>query len=207
MKDICRLLFLVFFALLTTFQFSCKKNSEPKHNTIPEEVKSYYLFQPGSYWIYHNTKTNYIDCTYINSPPEFYQTKFILDDGRTVYSITDHYNINFEGHIFHTCAIDPDVVSFGYFMAYNAGIPMGEARHYYDNYFFENLNFYDSLPLSNQYFFRVKETKDSHLPDQGTPYIWAMSFLSAKNIGLIQTTLTISNNDSTWNLIRYHVVQ
>ncbi|MEI7898274.1 MAG: hypothetical protein WCJ26_14645 [bacterium] len=202
----------LFYLSLAALQISCSKSSETLYLTVSDQVKAYYLFQPGTYWIYQNSKSHQVDCTYISSPPEFYQEKFILDDNKTVHSVTDHYMIRFEGHIFRWCAIEPDVVSFGNssppdFMAYNAGIPLGDARHYYNHYYFENLNFYNEVMMGSRNFFSVSETRDTHPPEPGTSFSRAMSFLSAKNVGLIQTTIVNSNHDSTWNLIRYHIVQ
>jgi hypothetical protein len=42
---------------------SCKKD---KDYPVPEEMKQYFVFQKGSYWIYKNDSTGELDSTYVN---------------------------------------------------------------------------------------------------------------------------------------------
>ena len=211
MQDYKRVVIIPLFSLILVFQTACNKNTEPVHYTIPEDLKAFFLFQPGSYWIYQNSATNKVDCTWIVTQPEFHESKNILDDGRTVSSITDHCTITFEGFFFRYCQIDPFVVGYGNswytdFMAYNAGIPTGDARHYYNNYYFENIHFYDSLQVGGHTFSEVAETKDSHFEYQGTQSK-SICFFPAKNVGLVQIKNSNSGVDTTWILVRYHIVQ
>ena len=52
-------------SLLVIFSESCKKSIP--YYPVSDDMKQFFVFQKGSYWIYKNDSTNLIDSTYINS--------------------------------------------------------------------------------------------------------------------------------------------
>jgi hypothetical protein len=92
---------------------ACKKVPE---YTISDSMKKYFLYQPGSYWIYRDDFTGSIDSTYVNSYRVFFK------DGRTGSKTTERYEIlfvNFQSvflndyMIMYTSCDEPDHMSVG----------------------------------------------------------------------------------------------
>ena len=58
-------------ALLTLSLSCCRRDDDQpmQHHTLllPQEVKDYLLFKPGTYWVYQNNKTQELDSVYVVS--------------------------------------------------------------------------------------------------------------------------------------------
>lgn len=48
------------FIILSVFCFQCKKSSSPIYEILPE-TKEWTVFQPGTWWLYKNLRTNSTD--------------------------------------------------------------------------------------------------------------------------------------------------
>jgi hypothetical protein len=186
---------------------ACNKN-KINHKTIPDDLKQWYLYQQGSYWIYQNNKTSKIDCTYISAPPIFSQGKLERDDG-SIYEIDDNIGIDFNSNLIHSCSIDPDEVfimtypittNYLYLSAYEKGVKF---TNYDDAY--EYVTDYDSLLINNQYFHNVRCTRDWSGLTCGDTTIY--TFFYSQHLGLISLNKNYGKYDTTWNLIRFHPLQ
>jgi hypothetical protein len=198
-------LFLVFLMVA-----GCKKTSEPGHSIISDDMKSWYLYQQGSYWIFENNKSSKTDCTFINKEPLFWQENLYKDDG-SLRAIIDHFVISYNGNIFQFCGIDPEEVELNvqeadHLPMFYTNITVG--RKYSDYYdVFEYVSHYDSIQIADHYFKDVRKTKFSCLMSDNSPDSFAVTFFVAKNIGIISLNKVIAGIDTTWNVIRYHAVQ
>jgi hypothetical protein len=92
---------------------ACKKIPE---YTISDSMKKYFLYQPGSYWIYRDDFTGSIDSTYVTSYRDFFT------DGKTGSKTTERYEwlyVNFQSvflydyMIIYTSCDEPDYMSVG----------------------------------------------------------------------------------------------
>ena len=84
---------------------SCKKESggNPESNRstykIPQDVKDYFYFAPGSYWIYQNQRTQELDSVYVvdrSSRMVHYTNEPIDEELCFVHYYDEHYGVLFE---------------------------------------------------------------------------------------------------------------
>ncbi len=195
-------------ALILFFSVGCKKK-ERVHYTIADDVKQYGLFQKGSYWIYLNETTNQIDCTYVNQPPIFCTNNLEgpedepLIDNIFIY-LTSKYieKIRMTGTYlmenFNPVSLNPMYIS---------GINLHESRLFGSNIYTYVAEF-DSLYIEGRTYYQVIQTRVV-TPIIGNSIIDTIiqNFFLAKSIGLIQIQREYPTTNTTWSLLRYHVVQ
>jgi hypothetical protein len=203
--------FFLFSCVVSITFCGCKKSSQPIHYVISDEIKQWYLYQKGSYWIYQNENTLQIDSTSISKDPSFWQDNFYKDDG-SLGAITDHIDISYDGNVLQTCNITPGEVEIstreaGYHkIAFLSNIEEGK-KLILSEYTYEYIHHYDSLAIYNQYFHDVRQTRfSSSLNSNGTDSL-ALNLFFARHIGLIKLTQSRSGTDTTWSVIRYHPIQ
>jgi hypothetical protein len=194
------------FCLAVNFIFiqGCHKQ-EPFIETIPEQLRVYSIFQAGSFWIYKNETTREIDSTFIHFPPQF--TYFQVDEylffelcdinyGGTLISSSlsswDEYRITKKNELSSPCLR-------------SASFQPGYIYSYYHNTYFKNISYFDSLIINDNVFYDVMNTlyKTTNENQDTLTY----TFYLAKSVGLVKLNLKINNFDTTWSLLRYHVVQ
>jgi hypothetical protein len=61
---------LVYILLISLFFISCRKEKEPIPNenqnfSIPDDIKDYCFFKPGTFWVYQDSLTGMIDSMYV----------------------------------------------------------------------------------------------------------------------------------------------
>jgi len=171
---------------------------------IPEQLRVYSIFQAGSFWIYKNETTGEIDSTFINFPPQFtyseidkgmFLEKCVINYFSSIiyssYVFLDEYRITIKNKLPGTC-----LKSFSFEPGY---------IYLYDQYsFFKNINYYDSLRINDKIFYSVMNTqyRTTTLDMDTLTY----TFYLAKSVGLVNLNLKINDQDTTWSLLRYHVV-
>jgi hypothetical protein len=71
--------------------------------------------------------------------------------------------------------------------------------------FLKNIEFFDSSVLNGNTYYSVIHTKLQHIADNGDTLNF--TFYIAKSVGLIKYVQNVGNTDTTWSLVRYHVIQ
>ena len=204
---------LVLFCVVLT---GCKKSggvymdmSYPTYK-IPDNLKKWTIYKPGSYWVYLNEKTQVIDCTSFKHGPYDY-----IDGGI-------EYNWFFVRGPFLN-KIDVRAVSKGNAMVFIAlntpGIGIGLTNKtlidtvnadttlqwkYLDYSFVEHL---DSTIINGNKFTNVFHTRTIFLSSYNIGYLTGYDYYWAKGVGLIRLTEKRTNGDTTWSLVRWNTVQ
>jgi hypothetical protein len=182
----------------------CNKKPKVDHYTISDEIKQWYLFQKGSYWIYINDVTQKTDSTYINEIPEFAETWAHPENG----PIVDNYTIYFKDSFLLESSVSPFNIGL---LSYHgsaglAFVPsVGEGKMFFiDSGIYEYIHHYDSIFLNNQTFYDIRHTRSSGPTGMDT---LKFDYYFSKFIGLIKFGYSRGEKDTTWSLLRYHVVQ
>jgi hypothetical protein len=188
----------------------CKKSSSPTYYAVPDDLKQWYLYQKGSYWVYTNNQSSKIDCTFLSKDPKYWDEYFFLDD-KSVGAITQHIDSYYESPLFQICNIVHYQVnlatSYSYInYVYINNIREGEQWKEDEYHTFEYIGFYDTIQIQDNIYNNVRETKYEFLTSnmQDT---YSLTTFFAKNIGVIRITKKFGSVDTTWNILRYNVKQ
>jgi hypothetical protein len=73
------------------------------------------------------------------------------------------------------------------------------------DYRFKIINIYDSITLNSNIFYNVIETRSRSIISKYDSVVYHVYL--ARSIGLIKLELHQNNVDSTWSLLRFHVLQ
>lgn len=215
---------LISFLLLSVF-FSCRQEivERVSFKRIPNEMKAYWNFKPGTYWIYKDSISNYIDSVYVSD--------LKLDSG---YGFQGKQKIVFQALQLTTLNLNGDEIKYRVTTTYtqnkaeNFSIVYANKTIHNPNYYFvgENTSFIypylvgltsentiysypynDTCVLMNLFplyngFADVIEFKNTR-----NAFEYANKSFSyyAKNIGLIKYEVPDSNKFR--RLISYHIVQ
>ena len=193
-----------FIALILFFLAGCKKK-ERVHYTIADDVKQYGLFQKGSYWIYLNESTNQIDCTYVSQPPVFYTENL---EGPEDEPLID--NIFVYGPIFSKLWLTGNYLflenGFSIWAVFLSDVKVGNNRIIGSSKY-QCLKMYDTLSINGIKFFQVLHTKYAALLLEGSIDSVINQFFIVPKIGIVKMRKACDQSDTTWSLLRYHVVQ
>ena len=184
----------------------CTKKNDRTHYTIPDSLKSYCVFNKGSFWKYQLGSTSIYDSTSINLGPEYYTED---NDSHENGVLNDVVKIEFYSTLFREFYID------------NTGLTVYQSNeeesaiwtvllpgHKFINTsseIFEYLEFLDSLTLNGNSYHKIihsRYTIHTSVPDS-----LKYEFFIAKGVGLVIFKKEMNGTDSTWNLITYHVSQ
>ncbi len=204
---------LLAFLLLLITLIGCKK-TERSVSYFPDELKPYALFGMGSYWIYKNDIIGKEDSTYLLSPPVL-SFVYIGETGPKEEWLFSHYGGNFLTSV----PGRPDSEDSGYVLCHSfkgasgsisiisGNIYKGYYRHStYSNYSFEVLSTSDTLRIDSNIYVNVLVTQYVSFPFQNHDSVKCTYFFD-KSHGLIKYTYHTNGQDSTWNLVRSHVVR
>lgn len=199
-----RIFFFIQVLFILLIFLGCNKESGWKEY-IPEQLKQYSIFQEGSYWVYKNEITGAIDSSYISSPPDYRYGDPVNNPPLNTYEsceisyggtflshasiTTDQYRLDLKKHYLILCLCS--YFQIGYTLGGNPS--------------FKNLNYFDSLIVNNKTFYKVMNTQNQELINPGDTITYT-NFL-AKSIGLIKFRVNRNHKDTTWSILRYHVVQ
>jgi len=174
----------------------CKKPEEKIY--VQDAFKEWTLFQYGSYWIYLNEKNSRSDSAYLYSYPLtlFYK---LPGDGK-LYELIIFQVLNI-GEFKLAAEKDKSIMLIlgkvrGYALA--SLVTSGLSDQVSTTCWV--VNRYDSLVVNNHMFLDVIHTRDT-FSNSITDYYFA------KKIGLIKYAIKNELGDTTWSLLRYHVVQ
>jgi hypothetical protein len=181
-----------------TFMVSCKK--EPEKIYVQDSFKEWACFQNGSYWIYLNESSNRSDSSSLYYGPSTWFYK-LTGDGK-LYEMNS-YQIQNIGEFRVGARVDYSFFSVqGIFLhgtyVLTSSVTSGLSDQVSQTCWV--LKRYDSLTVNNQLFSDVIHTRDTFSNSINDYYV-------AKNVGLIKFAIKNGYGDSTWSLLRYHVIQ
>ena len=191
----------LFFICLITFITGCQKEGTKVY--IQDSFKKWTLFNPGSYWIYYNEQTMKLDSVYVDTIPLEYF--YPPDKDKIHYEIIIYNAVNLAEFTLGARADDSFLLCegsaghdfiFSYRVSANISQNITEACGV--------VHRYDTLTINNIKFFNVIHIRDSSTNN----FLYSrQDYFFAKNIGIIKYSKTSSSLDTTWSLLRYHVVQ
>jgi hypothetical protein len=196
---------LIIFCML--FPAACKKSSEPFYSVIPADIRENFLFQKGSYWIYQNNLSGRVDSVRIEKDPEFGKETIYNDDG-TVAGYDDRAAFNYVGSIIHSCSIMTSTVYVSTTVSYPSidyFTSMVPGRSYPYNGIVSYVQHLDSLKINDRTYYDIKHLMHSVVFTNGDSAI--VNALFSRHTGMIQLTSGLNGHDTTWSLLRYHVIQ
>jgi hypothetical protein len=194
--------------VLLLTEAGCKKK-EPTYYYIDNSFKEWVLFQKGSYWVYLNENNQILDSTFINmqprtgfTPPEsegidrFEQTYYDLSNSfiKSVAIDCDH------NYSFASLELNFQTDGVGY-TAISSAMLKGTGAGGYN--YLTLVEVLDTLILNSNIFLNVIHTRTL---DPFNDNIYNDGYF-AKNIGLVKLSIKTDSFDSTWSLLRWHVVQ
>lgn len=180
----------------------------PTNYYIDNSFMPWALFQKGSYWVYLNDNGQVLDSTYITAKSD---TGFNppLSENSDHYEWITYQVSNGFYKVAQICKEQNDSYLLlsgfyprGYwFYVLNSFMTTGlTSVSPYSLYVVERL---DTMHLNNNLFTNVIHTRDTDYYENS----WRHDYYFAKNIGLVQFSVKTSTFDSTWSLVRWHVVQ
>ena len=209
---------------LTILIFSgCSKDS---YYPVDNEIKPYFVFQPGSYWIYENDSTGSIDSVWANgtfSPTSDFDntskpTQLITVNLKSSFLVSiqlfgqrceERYAVFVSTFVFDDTSESNSVAMFPVF--FPDWLP--EKQNIQDpcvSYFVDTFRFILSDTINNSPFenilYTYSRSKDSSLTNSRfhSREIWI-----AKNVGIIKIIEKYRNynTERSYSLLRYHVKQ
>ncbi len=197
--------FILFCCIILLVSSCSKKNVETIY--IPEYLKQYGVFQVGSYWVFKNELTGIIDSSFIVSPPYFYFYQSSDLSEPAIQECDERY----EGTFLGVSNLIPDDYSIGFKSGtegnclknktFQPGYIFQEDQ--FDSY--KEINSFDSLIVNNVKYYNVLNTQYESESYKGDSIL--LTFYLVKSIGLIKYDQRIGDQDTTWSLLRYHIIQ
>ncbi|MCX6305627.1 MAG: hypothetical protein NT040_11725 [Bacteroidetes bacterium] len=188
-------LYLIFLLLLFA---GCRKKNEPTY--ISEKLKSFAVFQVGSYWIYKNEKTGNLDSIFISEVPHFF-----FNGNENIPPFVQECSMRYGGTIISGSVVYPENEELVFQNDHS-----GSCIQFYtptpgSNGSFSNISTFDSLEINNKYYHEVINTKNRFQFSNGDTLIY--TFFIAKSVGIIKLNKKTNDSDTTWSLLRNRSVQ
>ena len=222
MKNIVYLCFAASMLLMLQAS-SCTKPENPKvdctNNTtpLPQMAKDYFLFKNGSYWVYQNSTTNQFDSFYVDEFVDATGDNNQFQNGNKLKGCYEFYAYKLNGGLIGkiNCVLYPLLPSNDrnyaeqtfFYDEYNNKVTgqsfakfafIGDSLLPTSNVLGSTINIMDSIGVDGVFF------HDIIIQNSTTGVDYAQQSYFAKNIGLIQFT---TNNNQTYELIKYHINQ
>ena len=183
---------------------SCKKD-EKQYLDVDQSFREWVLFRKGSYWIYLNERSMKKDSSYLTNEPSF---GYLPPDP----DINKHYQqiyYQLENSFIKTVEIDRGInesmLAFDHsfpvgifvtlFDGYTNGTSMGTE---YNCYYIEKI---DTMIINSNVFTNLIHTKVV------IPNTLQYDYYFMKNVGWVKYSIKTNTIDTTWSLLRYHVIQ
>ncbi len=198
--------FLYSLVFLISCGWSCIKPNKPVQY-LSQEIKDYTDYKTGSYWVYQDTKNSANQ----DSISLIYHNQFIIpgEDGADGPGPSEAFNDTFVSSLNGKFMGSGSGSENYYYIQYHSWpnfetiyfIPKnGEILDAWGNLYLENSS--EHPIIAGKQYYNVKDFIVN--PQGGSNIISPLKeILWAKNIGVIQKT----DSTTTWQLIRYHVVQ
>ena len=186
---------LFFLYLLIT---GCNKTEEKYY--VQGSFKEWSLFQYGSYWIYLNEKSGRVDSSWVYTGPStwFYKP---IGDGK-LYEVISFQIMNIGPFKLGAKTDNSILLIEGKFFSGGYALTSLVTSNLSDQVSSSCwvMKRYDSLIVNNQMFFNVIITRDTFSNSIN-------DFYFAKKVGLIKFAIKNEYGDSTWSLVRSHIIQ
>jgi len=207
---------LFFLAIIVIFS-GCSKDS---YYPVDNAIKPFFVFQPGSYWIYSNDSTGSIDSVWVSS------NRSSISDFDNTTTSTEIITVNLKGSLLESIQLlgQPHGISSSVFISTwvfddSTGsnseymLPVFFTDYHQDtsktglfaNFMFILSDTINNLPLKD-ILYNYTRSKDSSATNSRflTREIWI-----AKNVGIIKIIekYRYFNIDRSYSLLRYHVIQ
>ena len=211
--------------LLFIIALSAACNKETPYYKISDEMKQYFVYQPGSFWIFTNDSTNETDSMYVIRA--VYSTQGVADnDGRHQYSfdmITQTFQSKLfsESEIGYLCAgpntlkvstklSDTNAIAepLTYFPGWKPDTKIIQSQCIGGLVYLQQ--FLPSITINNITYTNIIRTKIQSLDSTASyPYFYFRDIFFAKNVGIIKLIeeSRYFNVHRSWSLSRYQVVQ
>ena len=200
-------IFLIFCLGILALFSSCSKKKAITYY-IDNSFKEWVLFQKGSYWVYFNDSSHMLDSAFVDmqpryglSPPE---TEHMDHYQSIYYTVTS----SFIRDVYIGRDPDESYVAIGFFYpkndvfkALNSGYTNGSWNG--SSSFTSLIEKIDTMILNYKKFTNVIHTRTNEVIYDSSQY----DFYFAKNIGLIKFSAKTNSFDSTWSLMRWHIIQ
>lgn len=204
------------FSFLVTIQSCTKQEAEETiEYFVPQELLDYFYFQPGTMWVYKNSKTNELDTiTVVKTTRNLYQTtKTSKEELVNVYVTSSFIGWGYIDRqaVCRGCSGVTNGKAIG--CDYSLMYPMGQGYEFYEwklypfvakvdssSSYVSKIDVYDSLQLSNKLYYKVVKAHTKNINKQTE-----MQAYFAKDVGLIKQE--IFYDSVTWELIDYKIVK
>ncbi len=194
--------FLVFIAI------SCEK-TKYHHRYVSTETKEWFLFQPGSYWIYQNDSTKATDSVFIKEGPT---SRF--DGGPTdAMDYLEAINTSFSSPFFTQTEMKAyngaNVISLfpTYAIVLEMPISLHKKEVVPEKYTFEHIEHFDSLNVNGTWIKDTYHTRYTRLKEDTSTIDYVYDFYIAKNIGIVICEKQSETENFRWSLVRRNIVQ
>lgn len=191
---------LFFLLLILPVFWGCHKNDNETHDYIyiNSGIKSQ-EFKPGSYWIYQNDSTQKTDSTYV------YYTNQGIDveyHGLGYFTSTEYYEMWYYNN--NITSGNPSfkerIESDFELRIINNNIyePVWQLIYTTDTLYPYNriIPFFDSLKIGNHMFYKVEKSTTQDSTD----------YYTAKSIGVVKKVLRNPNDQESWSLLRWKII-
>jgi hypothetical protein len=183
---------------------------------LPQMAKDYFLFNNGSYWVYENTSTNETDSFYISNFRDFTGDNNIFKYGINLNKCYEGYDYKLFSKQFKRFDVgigpfEPDNNKEFKNQLYFLNEYSELTQQLYSKIYFigdsiypseelgGSISQFDSLSVNNYFYKNILQVTNTV-----TGIDYTKQSIYAKNIGMIQFT---TNDNITWILKRYHIVQ
>lgn len=207
-------------ALLMAMLIACSKSTfqqpftpGPAYN-IPAEFKAWTIFNPGSWWVYKNEKTNVIDTTKFTHGPFYnkelcgncpvieYMWFYLKGPVVIMYDVQGGKNENASLRIMRENG--SEILAFTNKTI--ADPSQSDSSEY--SFKYQLVEQLDSWTMNGKTFSNIYHTKFSWLrTSYEEPSYPGYDFYFARGIGLILLKKNYSSTDTTWSLVNWHTVQ
>jgi hypothetical protein len=186
---------------------NCKKKSEVNTRYIPNILKEFAFFKPGSFWIYLNEASENMDSSFIIKNPEF---TYNQNGGYSTDEIFEECVIRYEGGFIYSTTLGHQSYTIRFprfgFEAINATTFTPDQTFQLNGS--TTLKYFplvDSMVINNIIFHDVFITQWQWINSLGDTFRNTSYFV--KKVGLIKFIHKEPNSDTTWHLLRYHTIQ